>query len=204
MREAIRLLPRGEVRRRPWRSGSRQMFVPLEPVDRRGDERIGTFTMPAKYAVALPHSNEALTRDRLAREKVDVWVRWRAHEGDYVKGDVDVTGPFPLPTPNADTQADPTVVEFRTRAFFVRDDPVRVPLDTFLDRQDSARRHGVSLDTSTVVDSHAGQVPVAHITPTGPSHNPLQIAKARRDRLGLRHSDLVIGDYSRPLSEETV
>ena len=196
-------LPRGVQHQRPWSDGHRSLMVPLEPVDARGDFVTGSFVCPTPLARAEEHTSEALLRFTLIRDRVEKWVNWREKRGYHLTPpkNIEVDGPYPIPTESADDETDPDQMLYRTYAWFYRDVPLHIGLEDFLAVTDAADLYGVDLNAPVMFETPLAPTK-SHIVATGPAHDAVANAQERYDRTGLRWQDLVIGDPQEPLSRD--
>jgi hypothetical protein len=182
-----------ETRRRvAWggQAGACSLKVPVygEP---EGDVIEGMFHVSARLANTAPDTNERHELERITRENFDRWSQWRAKRGwEYVNGSLQVNGPYNEPTFSARDETDTDTVQFRMLARFKRTAPIFVGLDDVLQIREMAETYGVGANPmpwNQWEGKDSGWV------------DPLEYAKERRERLGLKRGDFLLGPLDEPL-----
>ena len=189
MKSIPTILENGNRRRLAWKDGSRNLLVPLWHGDRRGDLVEGRITVSAKAALSEQHTNAFLQMQAEVNRYLKEWVDWRAKKGWILQGEVQVDGPFELPTPNPQTEGDGEQRYFRVQARFKRDIPLYLPMEDYLEVQRRACIYGVDLNKP--------KQPVSYVPPakdliidTNPVYgDPLQQETERRAQLGIAADD---------------
>lgn len=183
----------GETRRRvAWKgqAGACSLTVPVY-ANPDGDLREGRFDVPARLASTAPNTNERYEFERVLRGNFNRWTDWLSKRGwTYVVGTLHVDGPHDKPTANASEMVDEERKEYHLLARFKRNNPLYVGLDDVLEVRDMALRYGVgeaSTPWSEVKGEDSGWV------------NPLEYAQRRRERLGLKRDDFLLGPLDEPL-----
>lgn len=194
-------LPDGTVRRLP-RGGMApgHSFVALYP-EERGDVHEGFIRVPIALVGTKPFTNRRHQFDRFVGEQLKRWSDWKAQQGWTLCSKPRVTGPFDPPTARpGEEPIDASYGEHKryiVTARFGRDVPLFMPFDEFAWVKEEAERYGVDLSRRTV-DSGEGRTR-AQITDARPAHDPLAFAEERRQRLGLRREDFLLGPSEEPL-----
>ena len=191
-----RALPGGQRRRLPWSDTARGLRVPLLS---DGDLHEGYIEVPKRLVKAPEHSNAALEFNRLVGERLQRWIDWKAKKGWEIVGLPKVSGPHDPPVERTGMEAKTEDKWYWVRAKFRRTFPQFVLLDDFLEIRDQAKRYGVDLNAPKPASTPLPE-PVDEITDSDPPHDPLKFAEERRQRLGLKRKDLLIGKVDEPLS----
>ena len=180
----------GDTRRRvAYRSqaGACSLKVPLLTDNPEGEWLEGLVRVPASIAFAKKDTNERHQRDRIITEQLRAWEAWREKRGWKM-----VTAPKlsqPEKPPSSTAKADPTepdVMWIKALARFQRTSPLWVGLDDFLQQQAIAKLHGIVPDKDPLPwNDVSGSEDTGWV-------NPLEMAEARRQKLGVKRSDYVI------------
>lgn len=198
------LAPESNRHKRPWSDNSRTVKVPLWTASPSGEYREGKFNIPHVLANAEDHTPEALRRDSFIQEKLASWVDWLSKRGWELNGEVELWFQEPLGNDEAATKRhfdrvrkvlgrEGSVEEVRSfttpdyqwccvRAQFKRSTPIYVPLEDVLELN---RMNEIYSKDAPPEDT--GWV------------NPLEYAEQRRQRLGIKRKDYLLGKLSEPL-----
>lgn len=190
------------------------VHVPLLTHSAAGDVHEGYIAVPVKHVGAPPHSNERMAFEKQIEDRVGKWLEWKAKKGliqstamgtapcdhcgkRFLNIRPHVCGPYDPPSPGTKAEGDEDVKWYWVTARFQREWPVFISLNDFLYLNDEAERYGVPLGPRLV---STPLLPTkAEITADEPAHNPMKFAEARRNTLGLRRKDLLLGPLSQPL-----
>lgn len=192
----------GARRRFPWKDSSRSMKVPL--VD-EAEELTGKIVVPLRLCNTQEHTNERHEFDKLIRENLARWAEWRRQRGWEMASKPHVEGPYLPPGSDPEKAKDyfarakkvigegrqiRAVTEFDApeevrwyfaTATFRRSAPVYVGLDDALYLRDLHRIY------SQPEPEDSGWV------------NPMVYAEERRQRMGIRRKDYLLGRLEDPL-----
>lgn len=199
----------------PWKEGSRRVMVPLWTPTAQGQVFEGRFRVPKRLHKTEEHTNERHEFDNLVQFNIRKWAEWRAKGGWILNEEPTVRGPYRLPTHGSARHAEfvgraqrvigkagnirPVVVEpdegyvYVVTARFIRQSPLYVGLDDFMELNDMRARYGIPEDVdflpwnNTDGDGDTGWV------------DPLKHAAERRERLGLKRKDYLSGKLEEPL-----
>ena len=211
--------------RRPWKDTSRGLKVPLWTSTAAGQLLEGKIVVPRRLARATEHTNERHEFDRLVRENVLRWAAWRAKRGWHMATKPTVRGPYTPPTAGHDhakkhvaraeavlgkpSGVNPLtvfdgedVVWYFATARFRRETPVYIGLDDMLEIKDVHDSHGISMDADPLPVSQEAEDGAAAVGFTdGDSGwvNPMEFAEKRRQALGLKREDYLMGPLCEPL-----
>ncbi len=197
------LTPESNRFKRPWSDSSRTPRVPVWTVSPEGDMREGRFRVPLRLCNTKQHSNERLEFTKLTTDMLSRWTEWLRQRGWTLTTKPIVKGPFDIPTsPDAAKHFDrakevlgnPASLnpvtqfedngefkEYRVFARFKRETPLYLRLEDALFQRDL---NNIYKDE---VDEDSGWV------------DPLVYAEQRRQRLGLKREDYLMGKLSDPL-----
>lgn len=212
------LVPESNRFKRPWSDSSRTPRVPLWTPSPEGQWIDGKIDVPVRLCNTPQHSNERLEFERLIRENVERWTEWRRQKGWEIASKPKVMGPFTPPTnSNLSQQRNATFWQqaravigaarevsvkqlepqdemrwYMVRARFKRTAPMFLRLDDVLELRDMSKRYGIGEGEDFSPQSlerggDSGWV------------DPMQYAEARRQRLGLKREDFLMGPLSEPL-----
>lgn len=183
----------GDVRRRVAygvQAGATSLKVPVWAAP-EGDYREGHFDVPSRLAKTAPNTNERFEFEKLTNTAFRRWTDWLSKRGwEYVPQSLQVSGPYDKPTPDTKTEADAEVKEYHFLGRFKRTTPLFVGLDDVLELRDMAATYGVEenpLPWSDVKGEDTGWI------------NPLDFAEKRRQRLGLKREEYLLGPLDEPL-----
>ena len=179
----------------------RSGMVPLLPGNERGDLHEGFIRVPLRLVKADVHSNERHEFDRLVAQSIATWADWKQKQGWFIQGTPRVRGPFDPPSASpteiaADIRKYGPHKRYTVHARFTREYPKWIPRDADTWFQEQAMTFDVDLR------NQSPESPDEHVE-TAP-HNPMEYAEARRQSLGLKRSDFLIGDLSEPLGNEVI
>lgn len=170
---------------RGWKTSG--LHVPLLS---SGEEHSGFFRVPEDLRFA-EHTNEAHRFDLYLNAKIRNWVQFKKQNGWNIVGEVEHTKPHAGPTERAGADPeDDGAWRVDVKATFLREVPIKMPLDLFLHKQEQAQRYGESLDHS--MTENVLPAPRAEIEADAPV-NSMQVAEQRRAQLGIRR-ELVLED----------
>lgn len=171
-------------------AGATSLHVPLVTPD-EGELLEGRFCVPTRLSYTQPHTNDHLQFLACVKENWERWVEWRKRRGwDVVEGSRQLSGPFEQPTPTSETETDEDTQCWIFLARFKRSTPLYVGLDDFLEIQRKAELYGVKdagLPWNPDEKGDSGWV------------NPLTYAEERRQKLGLKREDYLLGPLDEPL-----
>jgi len=210
----------GETRRRrPKASQNRR--VPLWTVEPEGEEFQGIIRVPLRLCNTEEHSNAHLEFEALITANLARWVEWRRLRGWILTETPLIQGPFDPPEGDREKQAAhqaraesvigrsgeanavldwdyPQELKWYTAtARFKRDDPVYVRLEDMLTFRHMALLYGIDPDRDKPLSTPL-PAPLDHIEVEG-GLDPLQVAEERRQALGLKRSDYLMGELWEPL-----
>ena len=210
-------LPEGTRRRVPKASQNRR--VPLWTPEPEGQEFDGVIRVPVRLCYTQEHTNERLEFMKLITDNLDRWVEWRKRRGWILSEKPRISGPFDPPEGDrvgkfqqraeevigkaSDVAA---VTEFDypeehkwfvAKARFTREDPIYIRLEDMFELRHRALRYGVDPDRDPATVNELPE-PEDVITVEG-GLDPLVVAEERRQRLGLKRKDYVIGRLRDPL-----
>lgn len=177
--------PKTDRHERGWGGRSRTTHVPLLSA---GEMHRGYFQVPAAAVTWKEHSNQIHGLNQHVRNKVREWVSWKARLGYRMVGAPTVFAP--IPTPSAHGEESDGEMRIYVAAKFVRETPMKMPLDLFLHKRDQAHRYGESLEEAHIATPLVQ--PVAHIDGDG-GGDSMSEAEQRRNQLGIRR-ELVVED----------
>lgn len=210
----------GETRRRvPKASQNRK--VPLWTVEPDGEEFDGIIRVPVRLCNTEEHTNARLEFEKLIVDNLGRWVEWRLRRGWIITDKPHVSGPFDPPEGDRQKQASrqakaESVIgrvgsaqavtvfdypeEFKwyvAKARFKRNEPVYARLEDMLFFRHLALTYGIDPDRDKPTVS---QLPDSedHIEVEG-GLDPLQVAEERRQSMGLKRKDYLMGKLSEPL-----
>ena len=208
----------GDVRRRvPKASQNRK--VPLWTVEPEGQLFQGVIRVPLRLVQVPEHTNEALEFNKLIVDNLERWAEWRRRKGWMLAERPRVQGPFDPPEGDrigkfqerAEKQIgrsrEATAVtefdyadEFKwytCEARFTREEPVYARLEDMLELRHLALTYGVDPDRDplpyTVLPEGKDVIDVQG------GLNPLVVAEERRQALGLKRADYLMGKLWEPL-----
>lgn len=188
-------LPTGVRRHLPQGGMTRTTFVPLLS-DPKGDEFEAFIRVPMRLVKSRPLTNERHEFNKLVNEHLKQWTEWKAKHGWTLASKPKVQGPYDPPTPL--TGAEPVDMQFGEHkryyvtARFKRDTPKWMPLDGMLWVHEQAQRYGIDL-SKPIHDTGEGKGK-AVIVDTEGGHDPMQVAEERRQRLGIKREDYLLGE----------
>ena len=217
------LVPRvlgGETRRRTPKA-SQNRKVPLWTVEPEGQLFQGVIRVPLRLCNTPEHTNERLQFSKLITENLSRWVEWRRRRGWFITERPRVQGPFDPPEgdrarakqfqshaekrigQNGDAGA---ITDFDyagevkwyiAEARFAREEPLYVRLEDMLFMRHLALQYGVDPDRDPLPNSDL---------PEGKDElafegglDPMQVAEERRQALGLKREDYLLGKLEEPL-----
>lgn len=194
-------LPTGVRHRNPDAAGRRSSTIPLMPADVRGDLKEGFIDLPKKYDRLVPHTNEFLAR---GKSFVEAFTRWcelmqKPKGWDWNKSiKPRWRGPYPLPTATAKDEVDSDKSRWYVTAYFTRSSPFWIPMEAYDWLWEQSTTFDVNLRDSAKpwLDLGRGKAVIEDNTPFV---NPLEVAEARRQELGLKRKDFLIGPIEEPL-----
>ncbi len=181
--------------------------VPLETPE-GGEWREARLQVPKKWALAEPHTNDFLMGEKYVQSFIPRYVEWLSEKGyDIIPGtwervsmeevplghDVGVEADF------GSVQAHDEMVlfiwNFRTKL----NKPMFIKLSDRIAIEDDAKTFQVDLDAENkpwnTIPADSGTKD--HIEVEG-GEDPLEMAEARRQELGLKREDFVVGDLGDP------
>ncbi len=166
--------------------------------------REGRFKVPLRLALTKQHSNERLEFTNLVNTMLSRWTTWLGQRGWTLTTKPIVKGPYQLPTaprgseqhlaratkvlgkpaevnPVTTFESNEEFREYRVFARFKRETPMYVRLEDVMFNNDLNRIY------KDEVEEDSGWV------------NPLEYAEKRRQRLGLKREDYLMGPLGQPL-----
>ena len=194
-------LPSGTHRRLPRGGNTHSEMIRLYTADECGDVLEGLIRIPLRLIHAKPDTNEKLEFDALIRKSLERWTGWKAKQGWVLNSVPKVRGPFdPATEMSGALSPDQDVRWYFASAKFKREYPLWLPMDGYDWLWDKS--------TTYDIDLRAPRMPVhpldrgkAMISDSGPAHDPLKFAEARRQELGLKRQDYLIGPLWEPLDK---
>lgn len=210
----------GDVRRRIPKT-SKNKRVPLWTVEPEGQLFQGVIRIPLRLCNTVAHTNARHEFDNLIRANIERWVEWRRRRGWFIAEKPFIQGPFDPPA-NDRVQAKAyqnhvedkigrvgsagAVVEFdyvgeikwyTCEARFTREEPVYTRLEDMLFLRHLALQYGIDpdRDPGLQTDLPEGKDELAF----NGGLNPLEVAEERRQKLGLKRADYLLGKLSDPL-----
>ena len=218
-----RLIPgtfSGDTRRRVPKVSKNQR-VPLWTVEADGQLFEGVIRVPVDLCNTAEHTNERLRFDQLILGNLNRWVEWRRRRGWFISEKPRVSGPFDPPegdrekAPKQFARATKVIGKSRevgvvtdfdypaeykwytAEARFTREDPVMVRLEDMLELRHMALKYEVDPDRDPLPYNELPE-PVDDIVVEG-GEDPMQVAEERRQRLGLKREDYLMGKLEDPL-----
>ena len=184
----------GETRRRvPYvsQAGACSLKVPVY-AESEGDWLEGRFNVPARLAYTAAHTNDRLEFERVVRANFERWTGWRRSRGwEVVPGTLKLDGPQDVPVERSGDEGEEDMRLYVFLAKFKRTTPLYVGLDDVLELRDMAERYGVKPNGMPWNDASGAE-------DTG-WVNPLEHAEQRRQALGLKRKDYLLGPIDEPL-----
>lgn len=210
----------GDVRRRVPKISQNQR-VPLWTVEPEGQLFQGVIRVPLRLCNAPEHSNASHEFDRLITANLQRWSEWRKHRGWFIAERPHVSGPFD--PPEGDRIKDKARFEHATKrigkprevgvstdfdyageikwyiaeARFTREEPVYVRLEDMLFMRHLALQYGIDPDRDPMTQNDL---------PEGKDElsfqgglDPMKVAEERRQSLGLKRKDYLMGRIEEPL-----
>ena len=211
------VLPTGSRRRLP----KRRNMVPLWTPDPGGQLIEGVIRVPTALCNTTEHTNQRLKFNAWITANLERWVEWRRRKGWFIASDVDVAEPTDPPEGDRlrgkerqakveaviGTNADAGWVddfdyaqEYQwcvVQARFTREEPLYVGLEDMLFLRHLALKYEVDPDRDFTPFNPLPE-PVDEIFVEG-GEDPMQVAEARRQRLGLKREDYLFDDVWKPL-----
>lgn len=196
--------------KRPWSDTSRSKLVEIQTL---GEEKQGIIRVPNRLVRTIEHSNERLEFNKLVRENIQRWAEWRGRRGWAISSKPKVKGPYAPPQGSAKAKQFNAKAEkvighttghmvdefdsgeelqwYIVTAKFTRTAPLYTRLEDVLMLRDLHRTYGEPFSHERIAsqrdESDSGWV------------DPMAYAAARRNRLGLKREDYLIGDIRDPL-----
>lgn len=196
-----------DVRRDPQRRWRVRLDSPT------GGEWIeGELKIARKLALAEPHTNDWLARQKFIVAKIDRWMRWRAKYGFVpVPGTLSLSEPYELlrgtpvytivPT-TFNENVDEELVGIRARYLAHREKPMYVSMEDYLEQQTWAKRLGIDTESQKAKDTENALPEGKDEIAVEGGENPMDVAEARRQAWGIQRKDFLVGELSEPLGEE--
>lgn len=210
----------GDTRRRVPKV-SKNKRVPLWTVEPDGQLFQGVFRVPVGLCNTGEHTNERLRFNRLVVQNLQRWVEWRKRRGWFISEKPRVSGPFDPPEGNRKKagpqyaqaqrvigksgEANP-ITEFDypeeyknyvVEARFTREDPVYVRLEDMLELRHMALKYEIDPDRDSLPYT---ELPEAkEVIDVEGGLDPMKVAEERRQRLGLKREDYLMGRLEDPL-----
>lgn len=221
LQQSVFTTPEENRHKRPWKTGSRTMLVPLLTPDPKGQIMEGVFRIPARLATAQPHTNEFLQLDKIVKAAIDKWEGYKLRLGWKRVSNLQFSKPYAPPDSGQrkaklyvarmrntmgahalgehskpdDEEGPDTVAMVTVWARFQRTEPLYAKLDDVLAVTDLAKKHGIDLNK----DFEPVNDPVADADEEDSGWvNPLEYAEKRRQRKGLKREDYLIGSGDTP------
>ena len=213
------VLPSGTRRRLP--AVSKNKRVPLWTPEPEGQLFQGVIRVPLRLCNTEEHTNARLEFLNLINDNLDRWTDWRYRRGWILAETPRVSGPFDPPSAGNgkskqfQDQAEKAIGKsgsagavsefdhaeeikwYMAEARFRRDEPVYVRLEDMLETRHMALTYGVDPDRDTE--------PV-NFLPEGKDElsfagglDPMKVAEERRQSMGLKRKDYLIGRLRSPL-----
>lgn len=210
----------GDTRRRVPKV-SKNKRVPLWTVEPDGQLFEGIIRVPLGLCNTEEHTNKRLQFNKLVLDNLARWVEWRKRRGWYISEKPRVQGPFDPPEGDrekAATRIDRAIevigrngeVNYVTQydypgeykwyvceARFTREEPVYIRLEDMLELRHRALMYEVDPDRDPLPYNELPE-PVDEIVVEG-GEDPMQVAEAERQRLGLKRKDYLMGNLEDPL-----
>ncbi len=191
------MIPYAQKHRRslPWSDTARGLRVPLVT---DGDLHEGYIEVAGRLCHAPQHSNAAHEFDAFVGQRLQGWIEWKQKQGWEIIGTPKVRGPYDPPVQRTGMEGNPDIKWYWVSGTFRRLWPQYILLDDFLEINDQAQRYGVDLNAPKPASTPLAK-PADDIIDASPAHNPLVFAEERRQRLGLKRRDLLLGPLDQPL-----
>ena len=210
----------GDTRRRIPKV-SQNKRVPLWTVEPEGQEFQGVIRVPVSLCHTIEHTNARHAFDKLIRANLERWVEWRKRRGWFISEKPRVSGPFDPPEGDRSRAAvfqdrvetkigrsrdAGAITEFDyaeeykwyvAEARFTREEPVYVRLEDMLFMRHLALTYGVDPDRDPATSTPLPEAKDELAFEGG--LNPLEVAEERRQSMGLKRSDYLIGKLEDPL-----
>lgn len=210
----------GETRRRVPKVSKNQK-VPLWTVEPEGQLFQGVIRVPVSLCHTAEHTNARHQFDNLIKANLARWVEWRRRRGWFLNEKPHVSGPFDPPESdrtrartfqdraekvigkarqvNAVTEFD-YAEEYKwymAVARFTREEPVYVRLEDMLFMRHLALQHGVDPDRDPGVQNELPEG--KDVIEVEGGLDPMVVAEERRQSMGLKREDYLLGKLSDPL-----
>lgn len=218
-----RLIPGvlGGDRRRRVPAVSKSKRVPLWTVEPEGQLFQGIIRVPLRLCHTVEHTNERLEFAKLITANLERWAEWRRQSGWFIGERPRVQGPFDPPATDrkkadtfmrraitqigkngdvgAITNLDPEQ-DFKwyiAEARFTREEPVYAKLEDMLELRHMALKYDVDPDRDHKPENDLPEAKDELAFEGG--LDPMQVAEARRQSLGLKREDYLMGKLEEPL-----
>lgn len=173
--------------------------VPVVTPDLRGDVIEGHIRVPVGLVGAVRFTKRHAQLTAFIAAQVKRWVEWREHKGWELNSTPKVSGPFPAPVSDQDAET-PDWKLYVAKAVFKPRLVLSVSLDEGHELQRVADLHGIDTSKPKPTDSGEGKGRDV-IVDRSPNVDPLVVAEERRQAMGVKRSDYLIGPLDRPMSE---
>lgn len=160
------------------------------PLLSTGETHRGYFEVPKTAVTFKPHSNKLHSYTLAVREKVKVWVDWKAKQGWHLRGKPTLLVPVPKPFGYGE-EAEEDTVRVYVQATFYRTKPLYVTLDDFLGRLDQYQRYNLAVPGEALTENPLPEA-VSELVADG-NRDGMQAAEQRRQALGLKR-ELIVKD----------
>lgn len=171
--------------------------VPVFTSDPKGDLIEGHIRVPLAWTHTQAHSAERQQRDAWLASNIKAWVEWREHKGWRLNSKPLVQGPFDAPTVNALAEA-PDFAIYTVQAYFQPTALMTVGLDDGYELERRARMYGVDVSKPKPVSTPIETGPDV-IYDSGRFDDPMVVAEQRRQAMGVRREDFLMGPLDEPM-----
>ena len=172
------------VQHQKFNWATRGLVVPLLP-NEGGDEHLGHILIPKNLAGAVQHTNAHHKLSKLIIDGIKRWEDWKGSRG-WTMNRPSLRVYAPTDSPTESKGADPEDPDGTMRVYFTakfnRVDPLYMPLDLLLHKQEQAKRYDVSLEKQAYSNTLA----------TEESVHSEETAAERRTRLGIEIEPVVV------------
>lgn len=193
-------LPAGQVRN--VRSYARFGTRPVELVtsDPRGDLYEGDLRVPQELCKDMKDVQLKHRREQYIARYINRWVDAREHGALYphhrskLTSQPKVSGPFKAPVDNPEAES-PDWVVYRVQAHFKPQETVLAGLTEIAEIERKAKLYGVNLWEPRRASNRLPRTKRV-INQTTPFDDPMQVAEARRQALGVKREDYLLPEHA--------
>jgi hypothetical protein len=192
-------MPAGQVRHVHSQTALGGIRVPVFTADAKGDPFEGHIRVPNELVRTKPFTKERHRFQDLIASNVKRWVEWREHKGWRLNSKPKVKGPYDWPTANAQAEQ-PDYSLYVVTALFQPTETLSMSIDDAWELKRRAELFGVDTSkpkpTSTPIEAGPDV-----IFDSGPFRDPMVIAEERRQAMGVKREEFLIGPLSEPWPE---